>query len=87
VKGSRNLIGIQDPVVDDLIKTIIAAESREELVAATRALDRVLQWGFYVIPQWHMNAWRLAWWKKLDHPDHLSPLTPGIADTWWGVAE
>lgn len=85
VKGSRNAIGLKDPVIDELVNTIIAAGSREELVAATHALDRVLQWGYYVVPQWHLNTWRLAWWQKLDHPEKLSPLTPGITDTWWSV--
>jgi microcin C transport system substrate-binding protein len=81
--GSRNLIGIKDPVVDELITLIIKAPTREDLVARVHALDRVLQWGFYTIPQWHLNYWRLAWWSKLKHPEKLSPITPGISDTWW----
>jgi microcin C transport system substrate-binding protein len=66
--GSRNLIGINDPVVDELIGKIVTADSREALVAACRALDRVLLWGFYVIPQWHNQVTRIAYWNKLDHP-------------------
>lgn len=81
--GSRNYIGIKDPVVDDLIEKIIRAQSREELVALTHALDRVLLAGHYVIPQWHSNKFNLAYWKKLKHPETLSPLTPGVTDTWW----
>ena len=84
--GSRNYIGIESPVVDELIDMIIRAKSREELVATTHALDRVLQWGYYVIPQWHMNTWRIAWWNHLQKPEKLSPLTPGISDTWWNKA-
>lgn len=81
--GSRNLIGVKDPAVDELATLIIQAPSREDLVARVHALDRVLQWGFYTIPQWHINHWRLAWWNKLKHPEKLSPITPGISDTWW----
>ncbi|MCI5060781.1 MAG: extracellular solute-binding protein [Alphaproteobacteria bacterium] len=83
IKGSRNYIGIQDPVIDDLIEKIIKAPSRAELVALTRALDRVLLSGYYVIPQWHIDYWRVAYWKKLGRPENLSGLTPAITDTWW----
>jgi len=83
IPGSRNYIGVKDPVVDALVDRIIKAQSREDLLAATHALDRVLQFGYYTIPHWHMNAWRIAWWKKLGKPEKLSPLSPGIADTWW----
>jgi microcin C transport system substrate-binding protein len=85
--GSRNLIGVQDPVVDELIDLLIHAKSREDLVACTHALDRVLQWGFYVIPQYHINYWRLAWWKGIEKPGQLSPLSPLIAETWWHTPE
>lgn len=81
--GSRNYIGIKDPVVDEIVEMIIKAPSREDLVARVHALDRVLQWGCYVIPQWHINYWRLAWWNRLQKPEQLSPITPGITDTWW----
>lgn len=66
--GSRNLIGIKDPVVDALIQKIVSAGTREELVAACRALDRVLLWNHYVIPQWHNRVTRVAYWKKIAHP-------------------
>ncbi|HTK84509.1 MAG TPA: extracellular solute-binding protein, partial [Patescibacteria group bacterium] len=85
--GSRNYVGIQDPVVDELIDMLVHARSREELVAYTHALDRVLQWGFYVIPQYHIDYWRIAWWKGIEKPSILSPLSPGIADTWWHTPE
>lgn len=81
--GGRNHIGVKDPAVDELVEMIIKAASREELVAHIHALDRVLQWGFYCIPQWHLDYWRLAWWGKLQKPEHLSPIAPGITDTWW----
>ena len=83
IKGSRNYIGIKDPVIDDIIEKLITASNREELVSYTRALDRVLLSGHYLIPQWHIDYWRIAYWNKLDHPKTLSDLTPAIADTWW----
>lgn len=87
VAGSRNYIGVKDPVVDDLIEQLIQAKSREDLVAYTHALDRILQWNYYLIPHWHIDHWRLAWWSKLQKPEHLSGLTPGITDTWWAKPE
>ncbi len=81
--GSRNLIGIKNPVIDQLVEEIITARTREDLVTRTRALDRILQWNYYTIPQWYFGAWRLAWWNKLDHPAKLSGMTPAILDTWW----
>lgn len=83
IKGSRNYIGIQNPAIDDLIEKIIQAPSREELVALTRALDRILLSGYYVIPQWHIDHWRIAYWNKLEHPKTLSDITPAITNTWW----
>lgn len=83
IAGSRNYIGIKDPVIDDLIEKIIQAPSRDELVALTQSLDRILLSGHYVIPQWHIDHWRIAYWAKLDHPKNLSNLTPAIGDTWW----
>lgn len=81
--GSRNYIGIKDPVVDDLVEKIITAQTRDELVALCQALDRVLLSGDYVVPHWHIDHWRVAYWKKLGRPDTLSGLTPGVTDTWW----
>ncbi len=81
--GSRNYIGIKNPAIDKLIEQLIQAKSREDLVAYTRALDRILLWNYYLIPQWHIDHWRLAWWNKIAKPEVLSPITPGITDTWW----
>jgi len=85
--GSRNTIGVKDPVVDDLIEKLIQAPSRAELVALTQALDRVLLSGYYVIPQWHIDHFRVAYWKKLGRPAELSGLTPAVTDTWWVKSE
>ena len=80
--GSRNYIGIKDPVVDELIELLIAAPDRESLVQRTRALDRVLQWGHYVIPQWHLDLDRLAYWNKFGRPE-VTPLRGTSFNTWW----
>ncbi len=87
IPGARNYIGIKDPVVDEIIELIIKAQNREELVAYTHALDRILLAGHYVIPQWHSDNWKVAYWKKLAHPKTLSGLTPAVADTWWVKGE
>lgn len=81
--ASRNHMGIADPVVDDLVMKIINAPTREELVCATRSLDRVLLWGFYAIPQWHINTWRVAYWDKFGKPETQAPYALGAMDTWW----
>lgn len=83
IQGSRNYIGIKDPVVDEMIEGIIKAESREDLVRKTRALDRVLLWNHYVIPMWHYPKWRIAYWDKIKRPQTLSNIDPLIGYTWW----
>lgn len=81
--GSRNIIGIKDPVVDALIERVITAEDREALITATRALDRVLLHGYYVIPQWHLNTWRVAYWDRFEKPENPSRKTLNALTTWW----
>lgn len=82
--GGRNYAGVRDPEVDALVEALIRAESREALVARTRALDRRLREGAYVVPGWHLPHWRLAWWaERIERPARLSPLTPAVEDTWW----
>lgn len=83
IPGSRNIIGIKNPVVDALIEMIINADSRDELVFRTRALDRVLLDNHYVIPQWHISAWRVAYRNTIQRPDDPAPYALGITDTWW----
>ncbi|QQG37461.1 MAG: ABC transporter substrate-binding protein [Micavibrio aeruginosavorus] len=83
VPGGRNIIGVRDPVVDELIKLIVSAPSREELVVRCRALDRVLQWGFYGIPNWHMPAWRIAYWDRFGAPARNPEFGLPVAETWW----
>ena len=66
--GSRNLIGIKNPAIDTLIERVIFAKDRDDLVAATKALDRVLLWNFYVVPQWTYGKLRTARWDRFGHP-------------------
>ncbi|MFC0268341.1 extracellular solute-binding protein [Kushneria aurantia] len=82
--GSRNLAGIQSPAVDDLVNKIIAANTREALNTATRALDRVLRWSFYVILQYHSPVIRLAYWKKFGQPER-EPAYGLDLDSWWVI--
>jgi microcin C transport system substrate-binding protein len=82
-EGSRNLIGIKDPTIDKLVDHVIFAKSREELVAATNALDRVLLWNDFVVPQWYAPVVRIAYWDRYGQPATLPGLTPGFTQVWW----
>jgi microcin C transport system substrate-binding protein len=82
-EGSTNLIGIESPAIDTLIDRIIFAEDRAELVAATRALDRVLLWNEFVVPQWYAPTVRIAYWDRYGQPKVLPGLTPGFLQVWW----
>jgi microcin C transport system substrate-binding protein len=81
--GSRNWVGIKNPAVDKLINRIIFAKDREDLVAACRALDRVLLWNFYVIPQWYAPKERFAYWNRLSRPEPLPSRSIGFPSIWW----
>lgn len=80
--GTRNYIGVSDPVVDDLVAKVIQAPDREALITRTRALDRVLLWGHYVVPQWHLAVDRIAYWHKLARPDE-TPKSGIDLSRWW----
>ena len=82
LRRTQNVIGIQDPVIDEVIEKLIASPDRATLVARTRALDRLLQWGFYVIPQWHVPYDRVAYWDKFGQPA-VTPTQGFQFDTWW----
>ena len=82
-EGSTNLIGIKDAAIDKLIDKVIFAKDREELVAATRALDRVLLWHDFVVPQWFSPLVRIAYWDRYGQPKVLPGLTPGFLQVWW----
>jgi microcin C transport system substrate-binding protein len=86
--GSRNYVGIKNPAVDALIERVIFAKSRGELVAATRALDRVLLWNHYVVPQFTDDKVSAARWDRFGRPGSL-PEYGGAAfpTVWWWDAE
>ncbi|UVK55062.1 extracellular solute-binding protein [Mesorhizobium sp. AR02] len=81
--GSRNLMGIKDPTVDALVDRVIFATDREDLVAATHALDRVLLWNFYVVPQYYRSAIWLAYWDKFGIPEKQPAYAGYDPDSWW----
>ncbi len=81
--GAYNFAGIKDPAVDKLIDRVIFAKDRDELLAATHALDRVLLWNNYVIPQWFYGKIRTARWDRFGHPDPLPTYSPGFPTVWW----
>jgi len=86
--GSANVVGIKNPAVDALIDRVIFAKDRSELVAATRALDRVLLWNFYVVPQWTYGMERTARWDRFARPDLLPKYAePSFPTVWWWDAE
>ncbi len=80
--GSRNVIGIEDEVVDALIDRVIFAPDRDSLITATRALDRVLLWGHYVIPQWHIRYDRIAYWDKFGKTGVVPKYGTDVM-AWW----
>ncbi len=84
--GSQNIMGLDDPVVDALIEKVIYAANRQQLVTATRALDRVLLHGDYLVPNWYIASHRIAYWEKFRYPKKL-PLyfnaDSWMLQTWW----
>jgi microcin C transport system substrate-binding protein len=86
--GSRNYVGIKNPAVDALIERVIFAKDRNELIAATRALDRVLLWNYYVVPQFTHDKQRSARWDRYSRPDPLPKYAAAAFPTvWWWDAE
>jgi microcin C transport system substrate-binding protein len=86
--GSRNLVGIKNPAVDAMIDAVIFAKSRDDLVAATHALDRVLLWNHYVVPQWTYGKVRSARWDRFSHPDPLPKYgLSAFPIVWWWDAD
>ena len=83
-QGSRNLVGIKNPAVDALIERLIFATNRADLMAATKALDRVLLWNFYVVPQWTYGKVRSVRWDRFGRPDPLPKYGfSGFPTVWW----
>ena len=86
LKGSNNVPGISSPVIDALVFAIIQAKNREEVVIASRALDRVLLYGEYLVPNWYINVHRVAYWNKFGIPDtqplYYDPIS-WLLKAWW----
>jgi microcin C transport system substrate-binding protein len=86
--GSFNLVGIKNPAVDAMIDQIVYAKSRADLVAATKALDRILLWNNYVVPQWTYSKQRSARWDRFGRPDPLPKYaSSGFPSLWWWDAD
>jgi microcin C transport system substrate-binding protein len=84
LKGSQNTAGIADPVIDELIDKIIAAETRPELVTACKVLDRVIRSGRYWIPHWYKASHWVAYWDVFSRPSAKKPrFSRGVLETWW----
>ena len=81
-EGTRNYPGVQDPVVDELIDRMTKARGRGAFVNIIRAMDRVLLWGHYFVPLYHLNDDRIAYWDKFGRPEVI-PLYGIVLDAWW----
>ncbi len=86
-EASQNYAGIENPAVDALIKRVVFATDRADLIAATRALDRVLLWNHYIVPGWTLAATRMARWDRFSHPEPLPAYSTGFPTIWWWDAE
>jgi microcin C transport system substrate-binding protein len=80
--GSGNALGLADPAVDALVAELIASPDRKTLVTRTRALDRVLLWGEYAVPNWYIDSDRIAYWNRFGMPD-VVPKNGVQIDAWW----
>lgn len=83
VRGGNNLAGVQNPAVDAALAALTSAADKDSLVAAGRALDRVLLWEHYVIPNWHSGSFRVAYWNRFGMPATDPKYGLGFPNTWW----
>ena len=83
IPGNYNVAGIKDPVLDELIELVVAADSWATLTQATRALDRYLQWSFLTIPFFYDDSHRIAYWDIFDRPEEKPRFGLGVMETWW----
>ncbi len=83
--GSRNLMGLRDPAIDQLVDGLIRADSRQSLITHAHALDRALLWGHYVVPNYYVDTWRVAYWKRFGRPA-ITPLYDYGLMSWWEEA-
>ncbi|MBM3643195.1 MAG: ABC transporter substrate-binding protein [Alphaproteobacteria bacterium] len=82
-RGSRNTVGIADEAIDRLVDLLISAPDRESLIVRTRALDRVLLWHHFVVPNWHNSRAFVAYWNRFGRPAKTARYSPVAFDTWW----
>lgn len=82
-KGSQNIAGIKNQAIDKMVEYIMSSKNKSELATAAHALDRILLWNFYVIPQWHSRTHRVIYWNKLGRPEITPPYSLSLVDTWW----
>ncbi len=81
-EGSDNAMGVCNPVIDALVERVINASSRDKLLTATHALDRVLLWNWYIVPHWHLQSFRVAYWDRFARPP--TPIRSGLDfEAWW----
>ena len=86
--GSDNILGIKNPAVDEMITNILSAKTRDDVVAATRALDRILLWNQYVVPQWGYGKLRTARWNRFGRPDPMPKYgMAAFPAVWWWDAD
>jgi microcin C transport system substrate-binding protein len=85
--GSKNVSGLKNPAVDALINRVVNAKTRDELIVAARALDRVVMWSEIVIPHWFKGAHNIAYWNKYERPATKPRYDLGLLDTWWFNSE
>lgn len=83
VKGSDNVVGVKDPVIDELLEKLVHTNSRTELITICHALDRVLLWQYYVIPHWYIGTFRVAYWDMFDRPTLSPKYGLDVVDAWW----
>lgn len=81
--GSLNLAGIRNPVVDALIERMVSADNRRDYMSAAHALDRVVMWNEYIIPEWFKGGRTIAWWDRFGRPNRAPLHDIGHIDTWW----
>ncbi len=81
--GTLNLAGVCDPAADAMVAAVVGAKSHEDLVTAAHALDRVLLWNWFTVPQWHLQEVHVAYWNRFGHP--AGPVRTGLDFTAWWV--
>ncbi|MFN7104665.1 MAG: ABC transporter substrate-binding protein, partial [Pseudorhizobium sp.] len=86
-QGSRNYAGISDAAVDILIRKVVFAPSREDQVAAVKALDRVLLANHFVVPMFYSGEEKIAYWNRISRPEKLPEYGTGFPDTWFAAQD